>query len=64
MTHYCPDCDVGLVETDYGTSEGSEDIRVEAGGGLFGALSMEGNPVVAHVCPECRLVRFYAESVM
>lgn len=62
MAKRCPDCDVPLEETEYDTTTGREKIRLHASGGLKAALGVGGRQnVYAYVCPECSLVRFYAE---
>lgn len=62
----CPDCGVTM---DTGTLIGSADretVRLrtdESAGGVLGKLGMnETLPVDAWACPECGLVRPYAES--
>jgi DNA-directed RNA polymerase subunit RPC12/RpoP len=61
----CPDCDVSLEEADLFTGQGELKVRTEPEGtddvlaavGVTKALDVE--PLR---CPECGLVRFYAEE--
>lgn len=57
----CPDCAVAMEETSHKTTYNGDGIRVDASGGLLGALDLSGEYVTSYVCPNCRLVRFYAE---
>lgn len=57
----CPDCEVAMAETEHKTSHRGDGIRIGAGGGLLGALDLNGSYLTCYVCPECRLARFYAE---
>lgn len=66
MDRRCPDCGVTM---DAGTLVSSADREAvtlrtgESAGGVLGRLGMrETLPVAAHACPECGLVRLYAES--
>lgn len=61
MTRTCPDCGVAMEATGHKTTYEGEGIRVNTDGGLLGALDLRGGHVQAYVCPECALVRFYAE---
>ncbi|MFC4448171.1 MULTISPECIES: hypothetical protein [Halorussus] len=60
----CPDCDVALEEADLFTGQGEFRVRTEteaddvlAAVGVAKALE-----VTPRRCPECGLVRFYAEK--
>lgn len=55
----CPDCAVQMDETTHKTSYGGDGIRIEAGGGLLGALDLKGSYLN---CQECGLARFYADT--
>jgi uncharacterized protein with PIN domain len=60
----CPDCDVALEAADLFTGQGDLKVRTEAESddvlaavGVTKALEVEPRR-----CPECGLVRFYAEE--
>ncbi|MDS0259144.1 hypothetical protein NDI56_07035 [Haloarcula sp. S1CR25-12] len=57
----CPDCDVPMQEADHRASTPGERIRIDATGGILGALNLKGSYLTCDVCPECGLARFYAE---
>jgi len=38
----CPDCNVAMDETDHKTSYRGDGIRIDAGGGVLGALDLKG----------------------
>lgn len=61
MSRECPDCGVEMEPTDRRTSYRGDGIRIESGGGLLGALDLKGQYLDAVVCPECGLVRLYAD---
>lgn len=58
----CPDCDVEMEATDHKTSYRGDGIRIDAGGGLLGALDLKGTYLTCYICPECGLARFYADT--
>lgn len=58
----CPDCDVEMRETEHETSYRGDGIRIDVEGGLLGKLDLEGKYLTCRVCPECGLVRFYADA--
>ena len=58
----CPDCDIEVSETDHEISYCGDGIRFESGGGLLGTLDLEGTYLTCHLCPECGLARFYADT--
>lgn len=61
----CPDCGVSMEETDYATTGGHEIQLVldDAREGLLGSLGVnERADVTAYLCPECGLVRLYADD--
>lgn len=62
-TRNCPDCDVALEETQYDANQRGNKIRLnDRGGGVLSKLGVTGSSYAyAYVCPECGLVRFYAE---
>lgn len=61
----CPDCDVALERVDYSTAGAAggtarariDDPRTSGTLGFGGKTYLE-----AHLCTECGLVRFYAET--
>ncbi|WP_327052551.1 hypothetical protein [Halomicrococcus gelatinilyticus] len=57
----CPDCDVSMEPVDHQTSYGGDGVRIETSGGVLGALDLKGTHLDAYLCPECNLVRFYAD---
>ncbi|UPW00688.1 hypothetical protein M0R88_00960 [Halorussus gelatinilyticus] len=59
----CPDCDLPLEEVQYDTNAGRNKIRLNyRDGGILSKLGVTSNTYAyAYVCPECGLVRFYAE---
>ena len=63
MDHRCPDCGVTLEAVDFGMQDAwNPHVRTgEKKEGLLGKLGMnESVPVDAGMCPECGLVRLYA----
>jgi predicted RNA-binding Zn-ribbon protein involved in translation (DUF1610 family) len=59
----CPDCGVTMEREDHLTTDGAR-IRLrleESGDGLLGSFTRKTPDVNAHVCPECGLVRWYAD---
>lgn len=62
MDRDCPDCGVPMEATEHKTTYSGDGIRVDTAGGVLGELlQVKGDYLTAYVCPECRLVRFYAE---
>lgn len=61
----CPDCGVTMASTDV-TTDGGYGLRVETdekSDGLLGSLGVtESLDVAPRLCPECGLVRLYAEE--
>jgi hypothetical protein len=60
----CPDCDVSLEEADLFTGQGEFRIRTEAeSDDVLAAVGVTKTlDVRPHRCPDCGLVRFYAEE--
>ncbi|MCL7416512.1 MAG: PF20097 family protein [Halalkalicoccus sp.] len=62
----CPDCGVPMETGTVISSVDREPMKFrtdESAGGVLGKLGMkETLPISAWACPECGLVRFYAES--
>ncbi len=62
----CPDCGVTMNEGAVISSVNRERVQLqtdESAGGVLGKLGVkETLPVNAWACPECGLVRLYAES--
>lgn len=60
----CPDCDVALEEADLFTGQGDLKVRTEAeSDGMLAAVGVEKSiDVTPWRCPECGLVRFYADE--
>lgn len=60
----CPDCGVTMNEHDIYTGGGQFDLRTdESTEGILGSLgAKERLSVSPYHCPECGLVRFYAEE--
>ncbi|ADQ66689.1 hypothetical protein ELS19_11605 [Halogeometricum borinquense] len=57
----CPDCDVAMQESDYDVNANRDKVRLKPDG-FLGELGLRGSTyLVTYVCPECGLVRFYAE---
>lgn len=60
----CPDCGVGLEAVRYDTSYDGHRIRIadDDDDGILSRLKFWDNTYAhGYVCPECGLVRFYAE---
>lgn len=60
----CPDCGVGMEETSVRTGDGMG-LSISTGkrDGLLGKLGVGSTATLDAVrCPECGLVRLYAES--
>jgi rubredoxin len=64
MDARCPDCGVSLEPVDFGMKD-AYDPHVRTGekkDGFLGTLGVEDStPVDAVLCPECGLVRLYAQ---
>ena len=62
---HCPDCGVATEPTDPVQAGEAMTVKLrtrERRDGLLGSLGMrERLDVTAHVCPECGLVRWYAD---
>ncbi|MFP8957526.1 hypothetical protein ACLI4Y_12410 [Natrialbaceae archaeon A-CW3] len=61
--HRCPDCGVTMEATTVRSSDGFS-LQIDTGkrDGLLGKLGVGGTASVdAICCPECGLVRFYAD---
>lgn len=54
----CPDCDVGMNRATQETTNDAAKLRVGSRQRLHGRY---GSKLQAFVCPECSLVRFYAD---
>ncbi|QCJ46417.1 MULTISPECIES: hypothetical protein [Haloprofundus] len=65
-THRCPDCGVTMERADPVTTIQQERLKLRtdhAREGLLGRLGLRRTPTVyGYVCPECRLVRLYADE--
>ncbi|EMA50676.1 hypothetical protein [Halococcus salifodinae] len=63
--HRCPDCGVTMEVTKAVTSVDSESVKLKTDDkreGLLGSLGMKRTlGVDAYLCPECGLVRLYAD---
>ncbi|MFC4552689.1 MULTISPECIES: hypothetical protein [Halorussus] len=61
---HCPDCDVTLEEADLFTGKGEFRVRTEAeGDDVLAAVGVTtARDVTPKRCPECGLVRLYAEE--
>ncbi|PSP55444.1 hypothetical protein BRC82_05780 [Halobacteriales archaeon QS_1_67_19] len=59
----CPDCGVALESVQYDATHRGNKIRiVDDDGGILSKLGLRNNTYAhGYVCPECGLVRFYAE---
>lgn len=44
------------------TSYHGDGIKIQEGGGVLSALDLGGTYLDAYACPECSLVRFYADD--
>ncbi|ADJ16256.1 hypothetical protein [Halalkalicoccus jeotgali] len=66
MDRRCPDCGVTMDAGTLVSAVDREAVKLrteESAGGVLGKLGMrETLPVEARACPECGLVRLYAES--
>ncbi|PSQ57924.1 hypothetical protein BRD18_07065 [Halobacteriales archaeon SW_7_71_33] len=64
VEHRCPDCGVTMEPTDPIT-DGGQSVKLRTDDrqeGLLGRIGVhERLDVTAHVCPECGLVRWYAD---
>lgn len=60
----CPDCDVVLEEAELFTGKGDLKVRADAeGDDVLAAVGVtKALDVTPRRCPECGLVRFYAEE--
>ncbi|MCU4799085.1 hypothetical protein OB920_01690 [Halobacteria archaeon HArc-gm2] len=64
MSRRCPDCDVVMGEVDFQMSNAYHpNVKLpERSEGILGSLGVkERRDVSAFMCPECGLVRFYAD---
>lgn len=61
MSCHCPDCEVEMEATEYKTTYKGDGIRIGTDGGILGNLLQLGKYADAYVCPECGLIRFYAD---
>lgn len=62
-TRRCPDCDVVLEGVQYDANHRGNKMRIyDDDGGILSRLGLTSNTYAyGYVCPECGLVRFYAE---
>lgn len=63
MARTCPDCDVPLERVEYSSCTHGVTLRVRDpdSDGVLSRLGIGGKRHLdAYLCPECRLVRFYA----
>lgn len=59
----CPDCEVEMEQARVTAGGYSMNIKSEREEGLLSKMGIDKNiPVQAHVCPDCRLVKFYASK--
>lgn len=58
----CPDCEVSMEAVKHVTSYHGDGIKIQEGGGVLSALDLGGTYLDAYACPECSLVRFYADD--
>lgn len=60
----CPDCGVALEEVDLFTGQGELKVRTEVeGDDVLAAVGVtKALDVTPRRCPDCGLVRFYAEE--
>ncbi|WP_231182959.1 hypothetical protein [Haladaptatus sp. DYF46] len=56
----CPDCNVSMETVEHQTF-GEERISLQTEGGLLSALGLSAEYLNSYLCPDCRLVRFYAD---
>ncbi len=56
----CPDCDVSMEAVEHQTY-GEERIQIKPSGGVLSTLGLKVEYLNAYLCPECRLVRLYAD---
>jgi hypothetical protein len=56
----CPDCNVSMEAVEHQTF-GEERISLRTEGGLLSALGFDAEYLNSYLCPDCRLVRFYAD---
>ncbi|WP_224268591.1 hypothetical protein [Haloprofundus salinisoli] len=65
-SHRCPDCDVTMERADPVTAMQQERLKLRtdhAREGLLGSLGFKRTPTArGYVCPECGLVRLYADE--
>ena len=64
--HRCPDCGVSMEPVKFGMTDATKPyIRTdEQREGILGKLGLtEKQDVTTVMCPECGLLRFYAETV-
>lgn len=68
MDRRCPDCEVTMAEVKFGMKVSANDAwdpyvkTGESRGGILGALgAKQKHDIDPHLCPECGLVRFYAD---
>ncbi len=65
MNPRCPDCDVDLQRSTPTTALQHEKVRLRTGDpqdGLLGSLGAKRTvDVFGYICPECGLVRWYAD---
>lgn len=61
--HDCPDDGTRMEPTGHVTSFQGDGFKLADRGGLLGKLGLGTRSVQAYVCPECGLVRLYAEGL-
>ena len=62
MSRHCPDCEVEMEATEHKTTYKGDGIRIDTDGGILGnLLQLRGKYANAYVCPDCGLIRFYAD---
>jgi hypothetical protein len=59
----CPDCKVEMEQARVTAGGYSMNIKSERQEGLLSKIGIDKNiPVQAYICPDCRLVKFYASK--
>lgn len=59
----CPDCEVEMEKATVTAGGYSMNIKSEREEGLLSKIGIDKNiPVQQYICPNCRLVRFYASD--
>jgi hypothetical protein len=60
--HRCPDCEQGMDAVDLETGEGRFSVVTESGDDVLSAVGIaQVQEVEPRMCPDCGLVRLYAD---